>query len=90
MDLELGPPMSASDPDWSVGWVFDRQIGRIRGGTRPTAPVHDGNCGANALRATIVDNRGAGELSGESRFEVVKPNMNGVRQRWQKSLNINT
>ncbi len=31
-------------PDWSVGRVFDRQIRLIRGGTRPTAPVHDGQC----------------------------------------------
>ena len=33
---------------------------------RPTAPVHDGNCGANALRATFVGNWG--EPSWESRF----------------------
>ncbi len=39
-----------------MGWVFDRQIGLIRGGPRPTAAVHDGKCGANALSATIVDN----------------------------------
>ena len=41
-------------PDCSVGWVFDRQIGPIRDatrrdGTRPTSPVHDGRCDANAL-----------------------------------------
>ena len=48
----------------------------------------NGNCGAKALRATIVGNWE--EPSGESRIEVVKPNMNGVRQRWQKSLNRNT
>ncbi len=53
-------------PLWSVGWVFDRQIGLIRGGTRPTAPVHDGNCGANALRAPIVGNWGG--PSGDSRL----------------------
>ncbi len=47
-----------------MGWVFDRQIGLIRGGTRPPAPVHDGKCGANALRATIVGNWR--EPSGES------------------------
>ncbi len=58
--------MRAYGPDWSVGWVFDRQIGLIRGGTRPTAPVYDGKCGANALRATIVGNWR--EPSGESRF----------------------
>ncbi len=46
--------------------VFDRQIGLIRGGTRPTAPVHDGKCGANALCATIVGNWR--EPSGESRL----------------------
>ena len=46
--------------------VFDSQIGLIRGGTQATAPIHDGNCGANALRATIVGIwRGP---SGESRF----------------------
>ena len=54
-------------PDWSVGRVFDRQIGLIRGGTRPTAPVHDGKCGANALHATIIGNWE--EPSGESRFK---------------------
>jgi hypothetical protein len=43
-------------PDWSMSWVFNRQIGLIRGGTRPTAPVHDANCPANALRATIFGN----------------------------------
>ncbi len=46
-------------PDWSVGRVFDRQIGLIRGGTRPAAPVHDGKCGANAICATIVGNWGS-------------------------------
>ena len=56
-------------PDWSVGWVFHRQIGLIRGGTRPTVLVHDGKCGANALRATIVGNRE--EPSGESRFNPI-------------------
>ncbi len=40
--------------EWSAGRRFDRKIGLIRGKTRPTAPVHDGKCGANALRATIV------------------------------------
>ncbi len=49
-------PWRPQHPDWSVGWVLDRQIGLTRGGTRPT--VHDGNCGANALRAAIVGNRG--------------------------------
>ena len=43
-------------PDRSVGWVFDRQIGLIMGGTRPTAPAHDGRWEANALSATIVGN----------------------------------
>ena len=38
------------------GRVFDRQIGLIRGGIRPTTPVCGGNCGANALHATIVGN----------------------------------
>ena len=49
-------------PNLSVGWVFDRQIGLIRGGTRLTAPVHDGKCGSNALRDTIVGNCGGGDL----------------------------
>ena len=50
-----------------LGWVCHCQIGLIRGGTRPGAPVHDGNCDANALRATIVGNRG--EPSGKSRLK---------------------
>jgi len=53
-------------PDWSIGWVLDRQIGLTRGGARPIAPVHDGNCCANALGATIVGNWRA--LSGQSRL----------------------
>ncbi len=65
-------------PDWSVGWVFDRQIDLIRGGTRPTAPVHDGNCGANALRAPIVGNWG--EPSGESRL--TRRRNFGRRTKW--------
>lgn len=44
-------------PDCSVGWVFDREIGLIRGGTDSTPPIHDGNCGTDALHATIVGNR---------------------------------
>ncbi len=40
--------------DWSVGRVFDRRP--VGSGTRPTVPVHDGKCGANTLRATIVGN----------------------------------
>ena len=36
----------------------------IRHGTRPTAPVQDANCGANASHVTIVGKRG--ELSGQS------------------------
>ncbi len=51
---------------WSVGWIFDRRIGLIRRGTRPISPVHDGTCGANALRVTIVGNRR--EPSGDSRL----------------------
>ena len=39
-----------------MDWVFDRQIGLIKGGTRPTAPAHDGKRAVNALRATIVGN----------------------------------
>ena len=52
-----------------MGRVFDRQVGLIRGATRPTAPVHDGNFVANALCATVVGNRG--EPSGESRLTPV-------------------
>ena len=51
-----------------MGWVFDRQIGLIRGGTRPTAPVHDGNRGVNALGAAVDGDRE--ESSGESRLTV--------------------
>ena len=53
-------------PDRSVGWGFDRQIGLTRGRTRPTAPVDDGKCGANALRDAIVGTWR--EPSGESRL----------------------
>ena len=37
------------------------------GGFFPTGPAHNGNCGANALGATIVGNRR--EPSGQSRFK---------------------
>ncbi len=57
-----------------MGWVFERQIGLIWGGTRPIAPVHDGKCGANARRATIVDNWQ--EPLGESRLK-----MRGIAMR---------
>ncbi len=62
--------MRSHSAKWSLGRVFDRPIGLIRGGTRPTAPVHDGKCGANALRAIIVGNWR--EPSGESRTISVK------------------
>ncbi len=38
----------------------------IKGGSRPTAPVHDGNCGCDALCATVVGSRW--EPSGESQL----------------------
>ncbi len=46
-------------------------------GTRSTAPVHDGKCGANARHATIVGNRG--EPSGESRLK-------GIQDRYIRRL----
>ena len=56
----------------AVGRVFHRQSGLIRGGTRPTAPVHDGNSGANALRATVVGNwmEPSGEFSVKNKAPV--------------------
>ena len=57
-----------------VGFSIAKSAGS-RGGTRPGAPVHDGKCGANALRATIVGTRR--EPSGKSRLIYINAGLEG-------------
>ena len=52
-----------------MGWVFDHQIGPIRGGTELARRFTTGIYGGNALRGTIVGYWG--EPSGDSRFSVL-------------------
>ncbi len=58
--------LRADRAKWPTGRNLNRQISPIKGGPRSTAPVHDGNCGCDALRATVAGSRG--EPSGESQL----------------------